>query len=249
MYYRARWYDPNLGRFISEDPIGLNGGVNQYAYVSNNPVNATDPTGLYERDVHFYLTYYLSLRSGCFSRQAALEIAMGDQGTDDDPATAPGYNKPFENAHYHALSPNARPGVGSNAMAPYLPFQGLRYFGTYLHYLQDTFSHEGYPNPVYGHALGTHSVDKTATDVEKAMQTAWATFRAIDNYSQLMCGCRAKGWNDEMESTIRAFSEVPTAHPMAADIDGATGLPGAPPISFNLADPDALQKKASILGF
>jgi len=42
----ARWYDPQARRFISEDPIGLNGGINLYAYVGNNPVNATDPSGL-----------------------------------------------------------------------------------------------------------------------------------------------------------------------------------------------------------
>jgi len=46
-YYRARWYDGNLGRFISEDPIGLAGGINQFAYSGNNSVNRTDPSGLY----------------------------------------------------------------------------------------------------------------------------------------------------------------------------------------------------------
>jgi len=46
-YYRARYYDPKGGRFISKDPIGFAGGdVNLYRYVSNNPVNATDPSGL-----------------------------------------------------------------------------------------------------------------------------------------------------------------------------------------------------------
>ena len=46
MYYRARWYDPQQGRFISEDPIGFRGGVNFYNYVGNNPVRFTDPFGL-----------------------------------------------------------------------------------------------------------------------------------------------------------------------------------------------------------
>jgi RHS repeat-associated protein len=46
MYYRARWYDPSQGRFLSEDPIGFLGGTNFYAYVDNNPLTNTDPSGL-----------------------------------------------------------------------------------------------------------------------------------------------------------------------------------------------------------
>ena len=45
-YYRARYYDPNAGRFTSEDPIGFLGSKDFYKYVANNPENAVDPTGL-----------------------------------------------------------------------------------------------------------------------------------------------------------------------------------------------------------
>lgn len=46
-YMRARYYDPNVGRFVSEDPIGFSGGdVNLYAHVWNNPVRYIDPWGL-----------------------------------------------------------------------------------------------------------------------------------------------------------------------------------------------------------
>ena len=45
-YMRARYYDPEVGRFISEDPIGFKGGdMNLSAYVGNNPVNGVDPSG------------------------------------------------------------------------------------------------------------------------------------------------------------------------------------------------------------
>jgi RHS repeat-associated protein len=45
-YYRARWYDSNLGRFLSEDPIGFGGGdVNLFGYVGNNPLMNRDPSG------------------------------------------------------------------------------------------------------------------------------------------------------------------------------------------------------------
>ena len=51
-YYRARWYDPQLGRFLAEDPLSFfadslpfaAGDANLYRYVFHSPVNATDPT-------------------------------------------------------------------------------------------------------------------------------------------------------------------------------------------------------------
>jgi len=55
-YFRARWYDPSTGRWLSNDPIGISGGLNQYAFCSNNPVNCTDPTGL---DAHIIWEHFL----------------------------------------------------------------------------------------------------------------------------------------------------------------------------------------------
>lgn len=45
-YYRARYYNPIISRFVSEDPIGLGGGINVYAYVGGNPLSWIDPSGL-----------------------------------------------------------------------------------------------------------------------------------------------------------------------------------------------------------
>jgi RHS repeat-associated protein len=47
-YYRARYYDPAMGRFISEDPIGMAAGLNTYAYVNGKPLLFTDTSGIFE---------------------------------------------------------------------------------------------------------------------------------------------------------------------------------------------------------
>ena len=51
-YARARWYDPTAGRFIGEDPLGFEGGdLNVSRYANNDPVNFSDPTGLFSFDI------------------------------------------------------------------------------------------------------------------------------------------------------------------------------------------------------
>ena len=46
-YYRARYFDPAAGRFLSQDPIQFGGGTNFYAYTRNRPVGMNDPLGLF----------------------------------------------------------------------------------------------------------------------------------------------------------------------------------------------------------
>ena len=44
-FHRARYYDPSVGKFLSEDPLGFEGGLDFYAYVGNDPVDWVDPFG------------------------------------------------------------------------------------------------------------------------------------------------------------------------------------------------------------
>lgn len=91
-YYRARYYDPEIGRFLSEDPLGFRAGVNFYAYVENNPVNFNDPLGLepsiyafpIERDPGSGV-----VRGGFYiQRETALGVLRGDARQFDAGATA-----------------------------------------------------------------------------------------------------------------------------------------------------------------
>jgi RHS repeat-associated protein len=66
LFYDARWYDPKLGRFVSEDPIEFApGDGNLFRYVGNSWPNGTDPTGKYGVQVHFFAdTRSLECRAG-----------------------------------------------------------------------------------------------------------------------------------------------------------------------------------------
>ena len=46
--FQDRYFNPDTGRFLSEDPIGFDGGdANLYRYVNNNSINLTDPSGTF----------------------------------------------------------------------------------------------------------------------------------------------------------------------------------------------------------
>jgi hypothetical protein len=88
-------------RSRKQAPCGFEAGdANLRRYVGNDPANATDPTGLYQEDVHFYMTYYIALAIGLGDYQSlytrdnrqvseAYVIAWADQFTDVHTRTEP----------------------------------------------------------------------------------------------------------------------------------------------------------------
>jgi RHS repeat-associated protein len=68
-YYRARYYDPKIGRFIGEDPIGFKGGSNFYTYVRGNPIGRTDPSGLQDTCSSGCLDSICGYHQGCEEKQ------------------------------------------------------------------------------------------------------------------------------------------------------------------------------------
>jgi len=54
LYGFKRWYEPTTGRWLSNDPIGISGGLNQYVFCGNNPVNCRDPFGLSDKSQSDY---------------------------------------------------------------------------------------------------------------------------------------------------------------------------------------------------
>jgi RHS repeat-associated protein len=210
-YYRARWYDAKVGRFISEDPIGFGGGVNQFRYVGNNPQNAVDPSGLYNEDVHYYLTYFIATKFSCLTGNEARLIADADQSTDENSDTSPGPGftitpvawlilpnrfQQDKNAVFHTFNPGNDQFLKERWRVGCRGHVGL---GRLLHYLQDTFSHGGFENPTIGQygfngvnppVVAGFYVDNTNNDINKSADMARNTLFAIYEFAKKKdCKC------------------------------------------------------------
>lgn len=97
-----RYYDPSVGRFLTRDPVGYNGGLNLYGYVGNEPVGVTDPLGLWPTRGRWPYHQRITQRAlGGRASAADLQILMQEQFDFDRTTQDVSY------APYHAMR---RPG-------------------------------------------------------------------------------------------------------------------------------------------
>ncbi len=89
-----RTYDPRTGHYLQPDPLGYPDGPDAFLYASGDPVNKIDRLGLYQEDVHYYMTYFLASSLG-MSAQDAQTLALSTQYIDNNSFTWPLGDKYF----------------------------------------------------------------------------------------------------------------------------------------------------------
>ncbi|EUJ09340.1 RHS repeat-associated core domain [Methylophilaceae bacterium 11] len=87
-YNYQRDYNPDTGRYLTPDPLGFPDGTDSYAYVNNDPLNKIDPLGLYQSDIHYYMTFFLAVAAGVPAEDARI-IALATQYIDRNTLTQP----------------------------------------------------------------------------------------------------------------------------------------------------------------
>ena len=133
-YYRARYYDPSGGRFISEDPIRFQGGINLYAYANDNPVRFLDPWGLAPCDTMQYVSCIIQCgRAGvksCFYPPGCVCNEPGDPGylppRDPDPVYPPPTIPPIVPPLCDDQCKQKTAAAGAAAVTAYIAYRCIR---------------------------------------------------------------------------------------------------------------------------
>jgi len=129
-YNYHRDYQPETGRYLQPDPIGLLGGLNPYRYVRNKPLNFVDPSGLYESLPHYIVPRDEAVRAGMPMGMAEI-VGRASESVDTV------YNPmSLKNRAYHFSD-------YAEAQARVDTASTLEQLGIALHTLMDVYTHEG----------------------------------------------------------------------------------------------------------
>lgn len=157
-YARARFYDPGVGRFLTEDPAEGKAdeppSLHRYSYVRGNPLRWWDPSGTSEADVHCGMTYFIGVGTG-MDRDSSRRVAEADESVDQLEWTSPVEQArrgnwqvvydfhfpldPFSRVVKEGTSMSANVAAWSGVLGARNPEE----LGYGLHPLQDSFPHAG----------------------------------------------------------------------------------------------------------
>jgi RHS repeat-associated protein len=235
MYYRHRYYDPETGRFISQDPFSggpddarvsyrnnwfenVHGKItlyttfrqphtfNRYVYCSNNPINFTDPMGLYGEEVHYRLTKSLAINAG-FSRKEAEKIAHANLFVDKS-SNSGAFVSESVRSSWHFPSKERLSNLKNKAFAS----NSLYVLGEYLHAFQDSYSHQkgnykknGQPyGAKWGHLFDGKNPDIISKRPALAYRMAYETYKEMLKYQKVK-GKRVRNRWHRIRKRIRRF--------------------------------------------
>ncbi len=180
-YLRARYYDPQVGRFLSLDPLG-----GRYVYARNNPVNATDPTGLCNNDIAFdvgacvevfgpmeIFVIQVAMAGGLASSCPSICPTMSNVfhrllaliGADSDFGSAPQASAGGEPAF-------PQPPNDPNRLRDYLALLEQRTFRSFLESLETRAGASG--------GADVRSVEQTQTILQEALERGWTIREDLD---------------------------------------------------------------------
>jgi hypothetical protein len=146
-----RYYDPGMGRFLNQDPMGFSQGPNFYTYTNNNPTIYTDSFGLWTPSNHYDLTYNaaialvdLEIAGDIFNATDAMAMVTAgvDDEYDDYWPLEPG-NNPW---HYYKTTEEDSSKIIKNefgaAVRAVTKNEVILHLGQGLHPLQDKWAHK-----------------------------------------------------------------------------------------------------------
>lgn len=182
-----RFYDPETGRWLSRDPIGEEGGLNLYAYVSGNPSSLTDPLGLCECDLPLSSTFFQNYPN--YTDYSAARV-WSTIGGSIGQAYGPGSNSCAARLSY-ALNASGAPIPGSAEGA------NRNYGGTPGRFILSASALHSYLRSAYGSPSSTLNTYEDLTRLYYELQPGEVAIIASDSHIAVL----KQGYYDKYVST------------------------------------------------
>ena len=202
-YNRYRYYDPMMGRYVTQDPTGLSGGVHQSAYVSGNPMQKIDPYGLIEG----FGNYAVPALGDLIPKSETPKKPNGITGFDRNPSPAgsktctPSDGKSFKAPSDIDFSMQHAKGV-STGKNPIAINDDLGQFGAYDYQRQGTIFVNAYADAGnYGIGVYMHGAGFSLTTT-KQIGAAYGAARSKNSGSNNWNEMWEKGWSDAANGLI-----------------------------------------------